>query len=65
MHADANTLPTLDAEQNILYVRGRENGTHTRMIFRRYLDTCDELHDTKITVYMKKTLTYSTIAGMN
>lgn len=50
MYAEANTLPELDSTQNIIMVRGRENGTHTKIIFKRHLETCDEIHDMKITV---------------
>lgn len=40
----------LDAEQNILEYGLKQNGTHTKLLMKRYLDTCDKLDDFVITV---------------
>lgn len=43
------TIPVQDDTQNVLAEEGYQNGTHTQIIFRRPLETCDP-HDVTITV---------------
>lgn len=44
-----NTIPVQDDTQNVLAEEGYQNGTHTQIVFRRPLETCDP-HDCSITV---------------
>ncbi|GIY34652.1 DBH-like monooxygenase protein 1 homolog [Caerostris darwini] len=46
-YGEGNFLPKIDEIQNWNLVSGRENDTHTVLIFRRKLDTCDK-EDRKI-----------------
>ncbi|XP_055310996.1 MOXD1 homolog 1 [Sitodiplosis mosellana] len=43
-----NTIPVQDDTQNVLAEEGYQNGTHTQIVFRRPLETCDP-HDVTIT----------------
>lgn len=44
-----NTTPVKDDTQNVQIEEGYQNGTHTQIIFRRALETCDP-RDVTITV---------------
>ncbi|XP_067142874.1 DBH-like monooxygenase protein 1 homolog [Centruroides vittatus] len=40
-YADSNSLPKIDPEQDWELLEGQENDTHTLLIFKRKLETCD------------------------